>query len=263
MKLFTHLVLIGYSFGYQSRFKNPDYFRYSQLDNYPIIFEKAKVFFGHEIGHSLNEIKDDLLDSTPVLLLNVDSHQKDKVGIPISHGGYSSHSKALLFDSFKDINNATYFRLINVPVGAQNRITKVNNEVGNLSFLETSSFVEREEFSIFEEFLKEVSEYLEYCGGNHNVVNFGDCWSFMSSSLTDSNNMIPEKGAVWREYIETTFMQSTSEAYNNLPFQPQKMIHRLNIYWYIYLQAPPHTQLYYVFAMVDGMHKANIQLTRE
>ena len=46
------------------------------------------------------------------------------------------------------------------------------------------------------------------------------------------------------------------------PFETQLISHRFNTYWYLYLQAPPHAQMYYAFLLVDSMHNPGTQLTR-
>jgi hypothetical protein len=45
------------------------------------------------------------------------------------------------------------------------------------------------------------------------------------------------------------------------PFSAHQVVsHRLNFYWYIYVQAPPFSQLYYIFLLVDAIHNPQTQL---
>lgn len=48
------------------------------------------------------------------------------------------------------------------------------------------------------------------------------------------------------------------------PFKKTQVIsHRLNTYWYLYIQAPPFAQLYYAFVMVDAIHNPQTQLAND
>lgn len=169
----------------------------------------AKIIFGNEIGHSYGEIKDFISDSVPLLLFDVNEEEKNIIGIPISHGGYSSDSK--LFDTSKDINNATYFRAINVP--APKKTFRTSMEYRNSSVVKLSFVTNVEgELSNMEDVLRKVNEYLKYCGGPVNVAAF---WDFLS--LTDSK-IFPEKGAVSRKYIETVFLKGITDVRPKFPY---------------------------------------------
>jgi hypothetical protein len=61
--------------------------------------------------------------------------------------------------------------------------------------------------------------------------------------------------------VETLFRYWPVKWDGQFPFKKEQTVsHRLNTYWYLYIQAQPFAQIYYAFVMVDGIHNPATQL---
>jgi hypothetical protein len=211
-------------------------------------------------------------------------------------------STFLLVDTFKDEHAAVHYRMIHLPgtvskpqftrrdgqmvfsapddetpQGFDCRITspnatsmdsfpcEVRTDAKALSATMASS-------GVLSDLVQDVREYLTQCGGQDGGevgMTTTACQTYMASNFkgieaAGLTQMIPESGAVWRELIETTYRTWTTEWGKPFPFeQVQEISHRLNTYWYLYLQAKPFSQLYYAFVLVDAIHNPRAQLDRD
>ena len=136
------------------------------------------------------------------------------------------------------------------------------------------------------EVTRDIHEYLVNCGGVKPDV--AHCFNYVHSDVKSAvlkdalmrkrsgrpdlgllsvlnegyKQMVPESGAVWREVIESQYRYWAMRWGAPFPFDKEQVIsHRLNSYWYLYLQAPPYQQMYYAFMLVDGLHNPNTQLS--
>ena len=241
------------------------------------------------IGHAFER-------SAPVILVNVDGETKQSVMqkyLPIQHTQEFGDSSMLLMDTFQDGNNNTHFFVMHLPAGSgsSDQVVEYANENGlefHESFPALKDALALEVSANFSDLAadiwNQVEEYLDECAGFSLTEDdrVQRCWSYMKAvhgvgskkpdeklllqhndnENLDKPTMIPEDGAVWRELIETTFRLWEVQWGRPFPFEKKQTVsHRMNTYWYLYLQAPPFKELYYAFVLVDGLHNPNTQLS--
>jgi len=218
--------------------------------------------------------------------------------LPVQHAE-STDSAILMMDAFQDPQGGVHYHLVHIPAGSddigdiptggkqrhivQHIVSPVSTSISVDPAVTDARALERA--SNFDKLAAEVVDYLktyfDHCGGIK--PNHIRCWQFMqhqhgagkasmnqqmfmqqvqqSLYRQEAPSMVPEDGAVWRELIETTFRFWEMSWKDPFPFrQVQTISHRLNTYWYLYLQAPPFKELYYAFVLVDGLHNPNTQL---
>lgn len=245
---------------------------------------------GKEVFDSLNTIKLLVSKSMPVVITGLDGESKQLLqsfATPLKHVNYEC-SEFYMLDTFKDMHGNVHYRSFNLPCGSfQYAELEVKSSDGK-SFssprpvLADAATFNSNASSIASMIRDDVVAYLAVCGGIN--VNVERCFNWVQRESKGSQkrksvenalkfvkqaeqeqefetpSMIPEEGAVWREVVETTYRSWVTSWGNPFPFgEDQVVSHRMNTYWYIYLQAPPFQQVYYTFLLVDGLHNPNTQ----
>lgn len=223
------------------------------------------------------------VDSVPVILIDASAQEKQMaaqlMGLPMRHAG-SGKSAIWMVDFVYDTRGSRHLRLFHLPAGELQNVTtshvspvsaEVKRDQGTLSDCAALDV----DPSMGQEIVADIVNYLNVCGGSF-VKDVSECWNLVESTAEDrqslvmqqneitaqhsETDMIPLEGAVWREMLETTYRFWMVKWGSPYPFeQDQKVSHRFNTYWYMYLQAPPFSQIYYAFMLVDGIHNPNNQ----
>jgi len=156
------------------------------------------------------------------------------------------HSKSdswyYFVDAFYDSTNRTHFRVIDYPKSADET--------------EPEPELVRDYFDI-------VGEYLTHCAVDELV-----CTAHMNNKIFKKEkgqdiSMDPPQGAVFRS-LDWTTVSAANYQWNDggFPFPPQQFGSRIDVTWYLYVQAPPSQLAYLVYALINGQHSMNTPIDR-
>jgi len=204
--------------------------------------------------HSKEDIKASLRANAPLLFsgpisekakeellfpTSGDIEEGKRTRLPILSGGESWY---YFVDAFYDSTGRTHFRVIDFPKQANE--SKPEPEATNNYF-------------------DIVGEYLSHCNADESMCTAHMENRIFSKTKSQNINMNPPEGAVFRSVdwttVSTGVFQWNSDGF---PFPFQQFLSRIDVTWYLYLQAPPSQLAYLVYALIDGQHTMNTPIDR-
>ncbi|KAI3646577.1 hypothetical protein MP228_009505 [Amoeboaphelidium protococcarum] len=252
----------------------------------------AYVALGSQLDQEQQSVMQLMQFGIPVMLVDVSSEQRKSL---LSEAKFpfmkdtNDGSALLLIDTLLDVHDAVHYRVFDLPAGQNGNV--VHSAYSGLDYSRSSSDQAVNDAKVFSftfggdsnssnsskllsQIAQDMHDYLRNCAGNFDQVT---CWNYVQGQkatdaqfkiqdgmdqVQNTGFMVPvDEGAVWRQLIETTYKSWVVSWSDPFPFKDDQVItHRLNTYWYLYMQAPPFQQLYYAFVLVDGLHNPNTQM---